>query len=156
MNTTDLNQPVFSLGAKVFIYTFSVMFDLAQLLISLAFWGAGLTLSIASLGIGTPVFIPTFASFAIVINKSIQIYALIFFFFVYLYLLQSRKKTKIKITSFIKKATIKAGVAQVAEFIPFLGLLPFITLSNWLFINTAEKYYKKQREKVLKQGLDSV
>ena len=156
MNKNQLSGPVFSLGAKVFIYTFSAIFDLTQILISIAFWTAGLTLSAVSLGLGAPVLIPTFVSFAIVINKAIQIYALAFFFFVYLYLLQSRKTTKIKVSNFIKGATIKAGIAQIVEFVPFLGFLPFITLSNWLFINTAEKYYKKQKEKVLKQRLDSV
>ena len=156
MNKNQLSSSVFSLGAKVFIYTFSAIFDLTQILVSLAFWATGLTLSAVSLGLGAPVLVPTFATFAIVINKSIQIYALTFFFFVYLYLLQSRKTTKIKVSNFIKSATIKAGVAQIAEFIPFLGFLPFITLSNWLFINTAEKYYKKQKEKMAKQELNSV
>ena len=127
------------------------MFDLAQILMTASSWVTGIILSIASFGLGAPVIIPAFSSLAVIVNKSIQFYALAFFFFVYLYLLQTRKKTKIKISNFIRKATIRALLAQIAELMPLLGVLPFITLSNWLFINTAEKLYKKQKEKVKKQ-----
>lgn len=132
------NQPTISLGAKVIIYVFSAFFDIFTIVITAFFFVFGIATTAIGIGLAMP-------AVAVVLNKFIIMIALMIFVLIY-------QVVGVGIGSKLQRLILKKSYKKflwpwLIKFLPFLGWLPMITLSNWLLIRIVERHDRKQAQK---------
>ncbi len=138
------NKPTISLGAKVFIYTFSVFFDFLIILISLSLSLLGVLTSVFGIGLAIPVA-------TVALNKLIIIVAAVIFMAIY-------QTAGVGVDSKLLRSILKGAIKKfiwpwIVKMIPFLGFLPMITLSNLLLLRVIARHDKKKAKKAKEEKL---